>query len=407
MRRLPFLLGGLPISVFLSVACRSGGDGGATTDAGVTRTTAAKIEAPDAGFVSAATELGVTPIHAGVARSLAGPITQPGTTIAIPKGAFTTGSTPGDEGRDPALEPILVEVPLNAFSIDALPYPNDATSPPTLVSSAREAAKLCADKGGRLCSELEWERACKGPSGADRYATGDAWNTQCDRQPSGCSSGFGVRAMGFLPEWTDDKIDDAYVIRGGKTNITRRCASRMRSNGKAMPSAMAFRCCHEERNSATMPSIVTAPAFRRTKMDEAELARIFATIPELARIGDGIRLFSDPDVRNSILGRSSASAEGISFATSPLLWSPEPGIELLVATGRSKKMSFIVALYVLPHDRYRFASSFLLLNDVAPVALAYEGSRRKELRWTTCWSCAGEQGGVSIRDDGRVVIVQY
>jgi hypothetical protein len=375
----------------------------------VTKTTAATIEtaSSDAGFVSAASELGVTPVDAGAARSLAAPMTQGGTTIAIPKGAFPTGSTPGDEGRDPSLEPILVEVPLNAFSIDALPYPNDGTSAPTLVSSAREAAKLCAEKGSRLCSELEWERACKGPTGADRYATGAAWNAQCDRSPSGCSSGFGVRAMGFLPEWTDDKIDDGYVIRGGKTNETRRCASRLRSNGKAMPGAMAFRCCHEDRNTATMPSIPTIPAFRRTKIDENELAKIFATIPELARIGDGIRLFSEPDVRNSILGRSSASADGITFATSPLLWSPEPGIELLVAAGRSKKMSFVVALYVLPHDKYRFASSFLLLNDVAPVALAYEGARRKELRWTTCWSCAGEQGGVSIRDDGRVVIVQY
>ena len=179
---------------------------------------------------------------------------------------------------------------------------------------------------------------------------------------------------------------------------------------------MAFRCCHGDRNDVAVAPIESRPAFRKTDLDAAALEKIFAGVPELARIGEGVRLYGDADVK-TILARSSpraradgstaSVAEGISFATSPILWSPEPGVELLVATGRAKKTGFVVALWTLPGGKYRFASSFLLLDYMAPVALAYEPSRRKELRWTTCWSCAGEHGAVSLRDDGRAVIVQY
>lgn len=381
-----------------------------------TRVTAAVVEAKadtDAGFESAAAEL------AGVAsedeKSVAGRTSadpsSKGETLSIPAGTFPSGSTPGDEGREPSLEPALVDVTLKTFAIDALPYPNDPTKPPTLASSEREAERFCEEQGARLCTELEWERACKGPEGADRFSTGPTWSATCDRTPTRCSSGFGVRAMGFLPEWTSSKIGDAPVLRGGSRLRERRCASR--SQGKSShdkkgpsPRQASFRCCHGERNEALMPEIELHSAFKRSSLDAEEVSKIFATIPELSKIGDGIRFFSDADVK-SILARSSASADGISFATSPLLWNPEPGVEVLVVTGRAKKSDFIVALHVLPHDRYRFASALLLLRDVMPVALAYEHGRRKELRWTTCWSCAGEQGAVSLRDDGRVVIVQY
>ena len=99
--------------------------------------------------------------------------------------------------------------------------------------------------------------------------------------------------------------------------------------------------------------------------------------------------------------------DGISVATAPIYWSPETGVELLVTTGRAAKTGFIVALWTMPEGRYRFASSFLLLNDPGTIVLAYDTARRKELRWSSCWGCTGQQGAVSLRDDGRVVIVQY
>jgi hypothetical protein len=48
-----------------------------------------------------------------------------------------------------------------------------------------------------------------------------------------------------------------------------------------------------------------------------------------------------------------------------------------------------------------------MLGDVAPVALAYNPGKRRELQWSTCWGCSGESGGVSFREDRRIVIVQF
>ena len=368
-------------------------------------TSAAAAEA-DAGFVSAAAELGADDADAGGPRPLAGAPVK-GQALAIPAGTFRAGSTPGEPGREAAVEPALLEVELGSFKIDALPYPNDPVLPPVMVDSPEEAARLCGEQGARLCTELEWERACKGPDG-DRYATGPVWDSACERSPSRCASGFDVRAQGFMPEWTDSRFEDRSevpVVRGGP-DAARRCAARIRGTAKTTPARMAFRCCHGARNDAAVPKIEAKTAFRKTSLEAADLERIFAASPELSRIAEGVRLFSDDEAK-TIVSRSSASADGIHFATSPILWSPEPGVELLVATGRARKTAFVVALWVLPNDTYRFASSFLLLGDSAPVALAYEPSRRKELRWSACWHCAGEQGAVSVRDDGRVVIVQY
>lgn len=388
-----------------------------TRDAGVVHINAASVEIPtaDAGFVSAALELAPAVDAGGRGRPPLATVTTVGQTFDIPASTFASGSTPGDEGRDAALEPVLVDVTLGAYSVDALPYPNDPSAPPAMASSLEEAARMCEERGARLCTELEWEHACKGPN-ADPFATGATWSAACDASPSRCASGFGVRAMGFLREWTD-RGGGAAVARGGP-NRARRCAARsLRPRGGAKraasslsdhgaPASMAFRCCHGARNEASIAPVGSLPAFRKTDLDAADLAKIFAEVPELAILKENLRLYDSADVK-TILARSSSDGEGIVFATAPILWSPEPGVELLVATGHSKRTGFVVALYPLPHDVYRFASSFLLLNESAPVALAYEPSRRKELRWTTCFQCAGEQGGVSLRDDGRTVIVQY
>lgn len=401
----------LASSIAILLAGCSRATGAASTDAGTTHTTAAIVEA-DAGFTSAAAELAAPVVDAGGVRPLGAP-PKAGERLDIPAGTFALGSTPGDEGRAPSIEPALVDTKLGAFAIDALPYPNDPARAPELVSSQGDAERLCAERGERLCTEVEWERACKGPEGA-RYATGATWDPGCEKTPSRCSSGFGPRAMGFLREWTDDKASfgsrEGAVIRGGP-GVARRCAARATSVTKGMPGQMAFRCCHGDRNTATVPEIEAKPAFRRTEMEPGELARIFAELPELKRISEGVKFYDDSDVK-AVVARAGGKddtnrAEGISFATAPILWSPELGVELLVASGRSKKTGFVVALWPLPQGKYRFASSFLFLDDPSPVVLAWEPSHRRELRWTTCWGCAGEQGAVSLRDDGRAVIVQF
>lgn len=109
---------------------------------------------------------------------------------------------PGDEGRDPTLEPVLASYDMPAFTMDALPYPGVPGEPPLTGLSQAEAQKKCTERGARLCTELEWERACRGPNG-DAFAVGPAWDPTCEKTPEKCTSGFGARAMGTtIEEWT-------------------------------------------------------------------------------------------------------------------------------------------------------------------------------------------------------------
>jgi hypothetical protein len=299
------------------------------------------------------------------------------------------------------VEPLLVDLALGAFAIDALPYPNDPALPAKTGASLDEAGRLCRDRGARLCTELEWERACKGPD-TDVFATGSRWNPACEKEPARCASGFGVRAMGIVAELTDSRFANVEGSDGAPVVRSRRCAART----KAVASDTGFRCCKGAPSPAKMPPVEQHQAFKKAALEPAQLAKIFGQVPELVRLGHDLRFFTEGDVK-AILARTGATHEGITFITTPILWSPEAGAELLVAAGRGKSMSFVVALWTLPGDRYRFASAFLMLNDLSPVALAFEPTRRKELRWTSCWGCPGEQGTVSYRpEDHRVVIVQ-
>ena len=270
-----------------------------------------------------------------------------------------------------------MRVKLGAYAIDALPHPNDPGAPFRVGASIDEAARLCAERGARLC-ELAWERACKGPDG-DVFATGAHWSAACEKDGARCASGYRVRATGR------DRGADEQSLRG--------CGGGGRAAG------VAWRRCgvpllQGVANGARASAIESRPPFKKTSLEPAQLAKIFAQVPELARIGSEVRYFTAGDVR-AMTPRGGSVHEGVTFLTRPLLWSPEHGAALLVVAGRGKTMSFVVALWTLPGDRYRFGSSFLMLDDLSPVALAFESTRRKELRWTSCWGCNGEQGFVS------------
>jgi hypothetical protein len=151
------------------------------------------------------------------------------------------------------------------------------------------------------------------------------------------------------------------------------------------------------------PSSQTFPLFRRTTVPVEDLAKLVASAPELARVGSEVSYFDPGD--GSYVVRSTADRQGVSFTTQPLLWSPEPGQQVLVVAARGKASSFVAAWWVLPEGGYRLASAFVMLGEVAPVALAYRPSERT-LWWTSCWQCPGETGHVSVREDHHVVIVQ-
>jgi hypothetical protein len=145
------------------------------------------------------------------------------------------------------------------------------------------------------------------------------------------------------------------------------------------------------------------PLFRRSPLALDELTKLVTSTPELARVGAEIAFFDPGD--GSYIVRSTADRQGVVFTTQPVVWSPEPGQQVLVVGARGKAASFVAAWWILPDGGHRLASTFVMLGEVAPVALAYRPAERT-LWWTSCWQCPGETGHLGVREDHHVVIVQ-
>lgn len=338
--------------------------------------------------------------------------------VEIPSGKFVAGSTPGDPGRDAVLEPALLETELGPFTIDRYPYPNDPAKPPLTGVTRARADELCRERGQRLCTELEWERACKSDAG-NTYSTGTQWDPSCAKDPASCASGFGVAAMGAaLREWTASDVQPienmqvkAAAVRGARADaaaVDHRCAHRAAVDAAAAGPDIGFRCCGGAPNAAQIASPSWQQTFRRAEISAEEVAKMLASVPNLEGLSSDVAFFKEPDDPNVVLARADAGAppQNVTLTTSPLLWSPVPGEEILVVAGRAAKDSFIVAFYRLPGDRYRIGSTMWMKGEKGPVVLGFNGYVRRKLAWATCWDCNGESGNVTYREDGRVVITQ-
>lgn len=333
--------------------------------------------------------------------------------LKIPAGRFYAGSLPGDEGRDPTLEPVLASYDMPAFTMDALPYPGVPGEAPLTGVSQAEAQKKCAERGARLCTELEWERACRGPAG-DAFAVGPAYDPTCEKTPEKCVSGFGARAMGTtLEEWTSSGAVDP--VKGGKKVAVKgafsaapaaahRCAARRALDPTVSSKMVGFRCCAGPESPAAVPAVEAQPTFRKASLDR--LTDVFAGVPELARVKQMPRWFKETEIQEIVDKAKNPPGAGWVLTVDPIEWSPVPGTDLLVITGRSKGGAFIVAFHKLPGDKLRLASSMLFVNEPGPIVLGYQPAIKREINWSMAWGSAGEGGAITYRDDHRVVIVQ-
>ncbi|WP_164018673.1 bifunctional serine/threonine-protein kinase/formylglycine-generating enzyme family protein [Pyxidicoccus trucidator] len=180
-------------------------------------------------------------------------------------GAFKMGTGPDDDMTLVDERP-LTSVQVPSFCVDEHEYPNQADAPPKVEVTWEEALALCKDAGKRLCSEPEWEKACKGPGNA-RFPYGnpydaDACNTETaagdDRtlaasgQFTRCRSGYGVVDLsGNVAEWTSTRFDAAdFTQKGGAFNrpdYASRCSARKNGNPSDRLPAVGFRCCADVR----------------------------------------------------------------------------------------------------------------------------------------------------------------
>jgi hypothetical protein len=406
----------LPLLGALLAACGTKGEGGGASPPSASGAPVAL--APKGKVLEAAENEGPSAPGAS-ASARAAPALAAGARVEIGAGKLLAGSTPGDKGRDPTLEPAQIEVELGGYSIDRYLYPNDPAKPALTGVNRGRAGDLCQQVGGRLCTDLEWERACKGPEGS-LFAGGAAWDQGCARAPEKCASGFGVLGMGAaLREWTASEVAPtegspgrAASVRGARGDATaqdHRCAHRVSVDPTASGDDLGFRCCYGAPNAATIPAPAFQQTFRKAELTPAQAAEMFASVPQLKDLGRDITFFKEPDDVGHALSRGDAGVTTVpntSFTTAPLLWSPVPGEEILVVAGRAQKSSFIVAFYRLPGDRYRIGSSFILKDEKGPIVLGYNNYVRRRLSWALCWDCRGESGHVSYREDNRVVITQ-
>ena len=170
----------------------------------------------------------------------------------ISAGSFKMGTEKDDAYLSfEDLSATLKEV--KGFCIDTYEYPNRPGQLPSVGVSWARAQELCQKQGKRLCTEAEWEKACRGNKGF-RWPYGNAFDSNlCNSAgetgaralaASGkfprCVSTYAVFDMsGNASEWTEEK-----VAKGGSfssSDFGVRCASR-KPRASATPE-MGFRCC--------------------------------------------------------------------------------------------------------------------------------------------------------------------
>ena len=340
---------------------------------------------------------------------------QAGEHSDVPTGGFHAGSAPGEPGRHPELEARLLPIELGAYQIDRLPYPNDPQKPPLVGVTREEAQRLCAERSERLCTELEWERACKGEND-DRYPTGKAWDARCAKDPARCESGFSTLGMGAAAgEWVTSDIAPGTpkaqaVVRGAGADGAaedHRCAARHGFPATSKDPGIGFRCCGGPPNARVLPEPTLGDAYAKAHVTLERLVELLKSDPITVALAKDTTFFREPESAETVVSRGPGDRKGFSFTVSPLRWNPVAGADFLVLTGRSgEKTSFVVAYFVLADDSYRLAGSFVMKNEPGPIAFAYSDDIRPRLHFSSCWGCPGETGKILFRKPERVAIVE-
>ncbi len=223
--------------------------------------------------------------------------------IWVPGGALVAGTPPDGYPRLADQEIPGEQFILGGFYIDTFPYPNEEGAIPLTSVTRDEARTMCQEKGKRLCTELEWERACKGPSNR-AYEYGDHYRAEAcstGAQPLlrpnglrvGCRSDFGARDLhGGAWEWTSSawqRGDDSGLVslRGGNGphgELVGRCSNAEAKSVTTRSGSIGFRCCAGTENTAEV-ELSIAHARRldaRNSLDRKLGKKLVEVLPEAA-----------------------------------------------------------------------------------------------------------------------------
>ncbi len=233
------------------------------------------------------------------------PVPRPGM-LWIEPGVLIAGTPLGRIPRVPDEEMAGEQVVMRGYYIDEYPYPNEVGAISTTSLSRKEAEELCEKQNKRLCTELEHERACKGPENTT-YEYGDVYKasvcatgTTRTLVPSGlnagCRSAFGVADLhGGPAEWTasdwgrDGKKPGMAVIRGGngvQGELVGRCANARAARPDARREDIGFRCCAGEVNTfEVVIDVERGEPFVHLSLDPKLAQALAALVPEAVSAG--------------------------------------------------------------------------------------------------------------------------
>ncbi|MHC4250751.1 MAG: formylglycine-generating enzyme family protein [Planctomycetota bacterium] len=183
----------------------------------------------------------------------------------VPGGAFRYGNKdlprhPDEREADRRLR--VTKETMGAFCIDRYEFPNREGARPETGATWLEAASKCRELGRRLCTEYEWEKACRGPKGF-LFPWGNYFDmTLCaldakaaaehrSGSRSACVSPYGVYDMsGSAWEWTANAwqgSESLRVVRGGWDaelgDKGARCSLRRSRDAATRGPRTGFRCC--------------------------------------------------------------------------------------------------------------------------------------------------------------------
>jgi hypothetical protein len=145
---------------------------------------------------------------------------------------------------------------VESYCIDAYESPGQGRMPEVGMTLAM-AENACSDRGARLCTDDEWERACRGPSGRS-FPYGSAYRKGRCNTPEDDRAEIG--ATGSFPDCNSD--EDVYDMsgnvaewvvsgraRGGsaRDETDGRCSRRRRSRPERAYDDVGYRCCADAR----------------------------------------------------------------------------------------------------------------------------------------------------------------